>query len=890
MHIFFFILLTLQRDIVYNQNKKYNEVIKLKNKLIRCLENKPENHILPFFWQHGDSDELIIKELHRIKESGVNALCVESRPHEGFVKDPWWEDMTLILEEATRLEMDVWVLDDKYFPTGFCNGVIPEKYPELGKRGLTERHVDVHGPVNDGAVILEGWAEEEDKLFAVIACRRGAKGEELTGECVDLTNHVNDGLVYVTLPDGIWRIFFIFERPVRDGRVDFTNPESVQLMIDEIYEPHFQKLGKYFGNTFKGFFSDEPFIMNHGELPVRGKTKSKGTYPWNAYIQESIISKYGTDWKLHLPSLWFTMNGISPKYRVDYMDTLTSLYKKHFCDFIGDWCRSHGVEYIGHVVEDYNQHSNTGSGGHFFRSLDGQSMAGIDVVLGQIVPGMTETANACLCWYDTADPDFFHYSLAKMGASHSHIQSSKGGRAMCEIFGAYGWAEGLKMMKWLADHMLVRGLNYFVPHAFSAQFPDEVPPQFSGGGHNPQFRYFRHLMEYMNRVSTILSDGRHHASAAILYHAEAEWSGGDYMYFYEPAKHLTNNNIDYDIISADYLMDAGVKDGKLVLCNEEYPCFIVPESEYLPERVISKLSEIARLGVKVIFINKITEKSCENPKMKADLKETDNILCLPLENLASWMRQNGYFDIKSSSDSIYMRFYHYSQNNTHVYMLTNEGIDETINAEISFSAFGGGDYAVYHPLENKAYSRESQTGNINISLEPYSSVMLFFVDIPQNLSKPDDFDIVSENVIEANFIFSVCSAEEYPVFHDKILLEKLKNVSSPDMLPKFGGFMKYECEFMLDKKENDKYVLDLGYVGESAELSLNSKDAGVRIAPPYTFDITDQIQSGKNKLSVTVANHLGYEQRDLCSKYLLMEPVGLLGPVKLKSYKKKSKA
>ena len=37
---------------------------------------------------------------------------------------------------------------------------------------------------------------------------------------------------------------------------------------------------------------------------------------------------------------------------------------------------------------------------------------------------------------------------------------------MCEAFGAYGWNEGLKMMKWIADHLLVRGINYLVPHAF----------------------------------------------------------------------------------------------------------------------------------------------------------------------------------------------------------------------------------------------------------------------------------------------------------------------------------------------------------------------------------------------------------------------------------------
>ena len=43
---------------------------------------------------------------------------------------------------------------------------------------------------------------------------------------------------------------------------------------------------------------------------------------------------------------------------------------------------------------------------------------------------------------------------------------------MAEVFGAFGWHEGLREMKWIADHMLVRGINWFTPHAFSmAPFP-----------------------------------------------------------------------------------------------------------------------------------------------------------------------------------------------------------------------------------------------------------------------------------------------------------------------------------------------------------------------------------------------------------------------------------
>ena len=157
----------------------------LKEKLMRALSGNSGNHILPFFWQHGEDDPVLIDELHRIYDSGIRAVCVESRPHDGFVTDEWWDDMKLLLNECERLGMEMWILDDKYFPTGFCNGAITKKYPERCKRALIERHVDVCGPIADGAVILDGWAEEkaEDELFAVIACRAEEDGtQDLTGE------------------------------------------------------------------------------------------------------------------------------------------------------------------------------------------------------------------------------------------------------------------------------------------------------------------------------------------------------------------------------------------------------------------------------------------------------------------------------------------------------------------------------------------------------------------------------------------------------------------------------------------------------------------------------------------------------------------------------------
>ena len=152
------------------------------------------------------------------------------------------------------------------------------------------------------------------------------------------------------------------------------------------------------------------------------------------------------------------MGDIHTKVRYAYMDALTRLWRASFSEQLGKWCEAHGVEYIGHIIEDMNAHARMAySAGHYFRALDGQHMAGIDVVLHQIVPGMAACPHTASIEGGIADPAFFDNVLAKLAASHAHIQPHMKGRAMCEVFGAYGWAEGAPMMKGLLDHMLVRG-------------------------------------------------------------------------------------------------------------------------------------------------------------------------------------------------------------------------------------------------------------------------------------------------------------------------------------------------------------------------------------------------------------------------------------------------
>jgi len=239
--------------------------------------------------------------------------------------------------------------------------------------------------------------------------------------------------------------------------------------------------------------------------------------------------RLGGQWKNLIPLLWHNNYDTKETARIRYiyMDCVTRLVEKNFSKQIGEWCNSHGVEYIGHVIEDNNQHARTSTSlGHYFRGLKYQNMAGIDDIGGQVQPGGEDLKARTIFGFDN-DGEFYHYALGKLGSSLAALNPRMKGRSMCEIFGNYGWAEGVRLEKYLVDHFCVRGVNTYVPHAFTCKkYPDiDCPPHFFAHGNNPQYRHFGKLMQYANRLCELLSGGNAASPVAVLYHGDCEWAG-----------------------------------------------------------------------------------------------------------------------------------------------------------------------------------------------------------------------------------------------------------------------------------------------------------------------------------------------------------------------------
>jgi len=384
----------------------------MDQKILDCLHKTPSrNHILPFFWQHGESHELLKKEIDAIYSCGIREFCVESRVHEQFCEDQWWVDFGFLLEQAKTRGMRVWLLDDKHFPTGYANNYIAD-HPELKAVSLRFAYYDVVGPRADVAMIAEELGDDESYV-SVVAYRREQNGNVMTGDAVNLSNRVENGLLCWDIPQGNWRIFYAI-RTTRTGPsgqrnyIDMLSTESCKAMIHAVYQPHFEHFAEYFGNTFVGFFSDEPSFGNANCSYYSTIGKCEMFLPWKDELIDILAKKLNkTPAKVLnlLPALFHEIDGATAEVRIAYMDAVTEEYSRNFSWMLGDWCRAHGVMYIGHIIEDMNTHQRLGCGaGHFFRALDGQDMAGCDVVLNQIIPGHRNVDFHLPVWGGVADP------------------------------------------------------------------------------------------------------------------------------------------------------------------------------------------------------------------------------------------------------------------------------------------------------------------------------------------------------------------------------------------------------------------------------------------------------------------------------------------------------
>ena len=216
--------------------------------------------------------------------------------------------------------------------------------------------------------------------------------------------------------------------------------------------------------------------------------------------------------------------------------------------------------------------------GDYFRNLSKVQIPGVDAIWNQIWPG---TLN-----------DF-----PKLASSVAHVYGKP--RAFSESFAAYHISPTIPQAKFVVDHQIARGINFF-----------EFMFWLAGSKHRNWMSDpgMKGLNEYTNRTTYLMSQGKPGARIAMYYPTSTMWLGNNEVYkdIVALTQQLLTHQRDFDYINDDAFTEAltigpGYLENK---SSQRYETLIIPSSDVISVSAWKVIETFSSRGGKVLFWGK----------------------------------------------------------------------------------------------------------------------------------------------------------------------------------------------------------------------------------------------------------------------------------------------
>jgi hypothetical protein len=514
------------------------------------FKNPPREYSTGPLWVWNDllTEQQIRDTLRDLAAQKVKQVWVHPRPGlmTPYLSDDWFRLWKVALDEAKRLDMNVWIYDENSYPSGFAGGWVPELMPESRGRGLAFRE----------AKAPPKWSDDLVGVYRL-------QGE--TSENVTMKVKVGE-----TLPEG--RYLVAAEVRAKDSPwtgnrcyVNLLSPGVTEKFLEVTMEPYRREIGKQFGKRVPGVFTDEPNIRPAGDLP------------WSETLTQEFQQRWGYNLLDHLPSLKQPI-GDWRKVRHNYFQVLNDQFIERWAKPNHDYCATNHLEWTGHYW-DHEWPNCVGVPDNMAMYAWHQRPA-IDCLMNQY-----------------AENTHAQFGNARMPRELSSIANQLGmNRTLCEIYGAGGWDLRFEDMKRIGDWLEVLGVNTLNQHVSYVTIRGarkrDHPQSFSY--HEPWWDAYHVSAEYLARVSLALSQGEQVNQVLVLEPTTTAWMyQGDGAKlkelgnsFFKLLMALEAAQIEYDIGDEDVIARHGSLVGRqLRIGNRTYRQVVLPP---LMENVNSK--------------------------------------------------------------------------------------------------------------------------------------------------------------------------------------------------------------------------------------------------------------------------------------------------------------
>ena len=731
-------------------------------------------------------------------------------------------------------------------------------------------------------------------LVAVLAGRLTGKDQIDANSLVDLTSNVEPAACTLEweAPPGEWRlmVFWLeftgqvcsaqsFEPPPMV--IDHLNRGAVQRYCEHLGGVLEQTVGEEFGRTVDSFFCDsfEFWPLSNALL-------------WSADTLAGFERHAGYELTKYLAALWYDVGPLTLRIRYDLGEYLSYLGLEAFFKPFNEWCDRH------HVQARIQPH---------YRFSE-------ELVQGAGASARPETEVTTARFEPVADP-----RKATASGARFYGREIVSAEAYTFIH-PLRYRTNLQDLKIATDAFLRDGITQFYNHGYFGSPEAHVAPSrdFPWANRidpwNTWWPHYHFVAAYVARCCAVLRQGRLVADVLIyspqasVWSEQAVWgSTRRVMPYGNLAKTLVANGYDFDIVNDDLLQHrATFHDGRITINGYTYRLLVLPRATVLPIETLRAIRDFVLAGGTVVALDELPDSAAGLKNHEAnDLELRQTIVNLfsgdparltggiflpeykidrkpfnpgrqppaptpPLN--AAQRRLLGVlaglappdFSLAGSTQSDGLTFIHKQVGDVDVYFVSNLQA-QAIATEVTFRVTGKTPQrwdARSGAVEDvRQYLAAGHGMTLALEFEPWESALFVFRPGVPAAQQPITSVAARKTLAQAMEDTGTwqMKLEGYGFATYETTCNILTSWTDSPRTRHFSGAGRYQIGFDVPAERitsATRVVLDLGAVGNLAEVELNGQAVGVAWMQPYRLDVTRALRAGSNTLVLRVSDAL----------------------------------
>ncbi len=706
---------------------------------------------MPFWaWNTAPDEEIIDRQVKDFGNMGFAGFIIHARngldiPYMG---ERFLNLVRYAVKRAKESGLKVWLYDEDRWPSGCAGGLVTKdrRYRQKSILFTKKRRVCVSPD--------EGKQKGETYLLASYSVKVDNDGYLVNSKQTDEAGA--NLFVYVMTAEN---------NPRFNGEayVDTMNPEAIAKFIEVTHEVYRKALGEDFGRTVEAIFTDEPQVIRLPS-PVFSQFDlfEDVGFPWTEDFDETFEATFGENPIGDLPKLIWDEKDCDNLFRYRFNEHIAERFRTAYTAQIGAWCRTHGILFTGHFLNEDSMTLQSQSTRDVMRCYADEDILGIDVLRGN-----------------------FEYETALQCASVKHQSGAK--LMMSELYGVTNWTADFRDYMLQGNWQTALGVNVRVPHlswmSMKGEGKRDYPATF--GYQTPWYRDFTVIEDYFARIGKILSEGHPNIRIAVLHPVESYWRycgakdrtgqirHARNVFLHSLCEWMLFGGFPFDFLNEALLPEQVTEaDGTVSVGKMQYDVVVLPDCLNIRPTTLKALEKMQSHGVKIVIMGNVP-KSCDGDtatdKKIADFAENCDRILPTREALLFALQPYRTYDL-FAPDGENSRLHICSavkNGDEQIFFLTPaKGIFDkcdTASAEYLFRIHGNFAVLRYDAMQNRnltceVFYRDGFTF-AKLPLYAYDSVLLRLTPletIPADVTYPEKSGISSELSVETPVTYRRC--------------------------------------------------------------------------------------------------------------------------------------